>query len=162
MTSFISDQVISKSGRQALINYKYQSTLKGWLDSNIMNDFWEKVVSFFPLWVAPNVITFTATIQFLISSLIFQTYCTDLEKCVESWLYYMLAASLFIYQTLDAIDGKQARRTKQSSPLGQLFDHGNDALSLTPMLVTGFCATQFRFTHFHLSSSSILAHIFVY
>jgi phosphatidylglycerophosphate synthase len=36
--------------------------------------------------------------------------------------------SLFIYQTLDAIDGKQARRTGSSSPLGQLFDHGCDAL----------------------------------
>jgi phosphatidylglycerophosphate synthase len=54
----------------------------------------------------------------------------------------MIASSLFIYQTLDAIDGKQARRTKQSSPLGQLFDHGNDALILTPMLICSFCATQ--------------------
>jgi len=29
-----------------------------------------------------------------------------------------------MYQTLDAVDGKQARRTGTSSPLGQLFDHG--------------------------------------
>ena len=28
------------------------------------------------------------------------------------------------YLHLDCIDGKQARRTKSSSPLGQLFDHG--------------------------------------
>lgn len=28
----------------------------------------------------------------------------------------------------DCIDGKQARRTRSSSPLGQLFDHGCDAL----------------------------------
>jgi len=35
---------------------------------------------------------------------------------------------LFLYQTLDAIDGKQARRTKSSTPLGQLFDHGCDAV----------------------------------
>eukprot|EP01084_Bolivina_argentea_P260691 440314_1 len=134
--------VISSQGRQALIDYKYKSILKGWLDSNIMNDFWEKVVSFVPLNIAPNVITFTATAQFVISALIFSTYCTDCEKCAESWVYYMIAASLFIYQTLDAIDGKQARRTKQSSPLGQLFDHGNDALALTPMIVMGFCAMQ--------------------
>ncbi len=37
---------------------------------------------------------------------------------------------LFIYQTLDAIDGKQARRTGSSSPLGELFDHGCDAVSV--------------------------------
>ena len=34
-----------------------------------------------------------------------------------------------MYQTLDAIDGKQARRTNSSSPLGELFDHGCDSLS---------------------------------
>lgn len=34
------------------------------------------------------------------------------------------AIALFLYQTLDAVDGKQARRTNSSSPLGQLFDHG--------------------------------------
>lgn len=31
---------------------------------------------------------------------------------------------LFVYQSLDAIDGKQARRTGMSGPLGELFDHG--------------------------------------
>ncbi len=34
-----------------------------------------------------------------------------------------------MYQTLDAIDGKQARRTNSSSPLGELFDHGCDTIS---------------------------------
>jgi ethanolaminephosphotransferase len=37
-----------------------------------------------------------------------------------------------MYQTLDAIDGKQARRTGAASPLGQLFDHGCDAI-VTPI-----------------------------
>lgn len=31
---------------------------------------------------------------------------------------------------MDAIDGKQARRTGTSSPLGELFDHGCDAINL--------------------------------
>jgi hypothetical protein len=34
-----------------------------------------------------------------------------------------------VYQTLDAIDGKQARRTGTSSPMGELFDHGCDSVS---------------------------------
>lgn len=47
------------------------------------------------------------------------------------WYFYATGATCaFIYQTLDAIDGKQARRTGSSSPLGQLFDHGCDGLSL--------------------------------
>lgn len=35
------------------------------------------------------------------------------------------------YQTMDAIDGKQARRTGSAGPLGQLFDHGCDSISTT-------------------------------
>ena len=35
-----------------------------------------------------------------------------------------MAFTIFIYQTLDAADGKQARRTNSATPLGQLFDHG--------------------------------------
>lgn len=34
-----------------------------------------------------------------------------------------------MYQTLDNVDGKQARRTGTSSPLGELFDHGIDSLN---------------------------------
>ena len=40
---------------------------------------------------------------------------------------------MWVYQTMDAVDGKQARRTKSSSPLGQLFDHGCDAFGTTPL-----------------------------
>ena len=45
------------------------------------------------------------------------------------------AVGLFLYQSLDAIDGKQARRTGTSSPLGELFDHGCDSLSTGLLLV---------------------------
>merc|ERR1719410_1185267 len=36
---------------------------------------------------------------------------------------------MLIYQTLDNMDGKQARRTGSSSALGLLFDHGCDAFN---------------------------------
>ena len=49
---------------------------------------------------------------------------------------------LNLEQTLDAVDGKQARRTGSQSPLGELFDHGCDSLStiflsLSVMLTVG-------------------------
>eukprot|EP00983_Pelagomonas_calceolata_P031625 991489-Pelagomonas_calceolata.AAC.6 len=34
-----------------------------------------------------------------------------------SWVYMLTAASIVLYINLDCIDGKQARRTKTSSPL---------------------------------------------
>lgn len=48
----------------------------------------------------------------------------------------MMAVSIIIYQHLDNLDGKQARKTRNinfhidsSSPLGMLFDHGSDAVT---------------------------------
>jgi ethanolaminephosphotransferase len=51
--------------------------------------------------------------------------------CAPQWLFFTFAIGLFVYQSLDAIDGKQARRTGTSGPLGELFDHGCDALNTT-------------------------------
>lgn len=58
-------------------------------------------------------------------------YDYTFKKDLPSSAFYFAAACIFIYSTLDAIDGKQARRTKSSSPLGQLFDHGCDSFSIT-------------------------------
>jgi ethanolaminephosphotransferase len=46
-------------------------------------------------------------------------------------VYASWAIGLFLYQTFDAVDGSQARRTRQSGPLGELFDHGVDAINTT-------------------------------
>lgn len=37
----------------------------------------------------------------------------------------------FLWMLLDNIDGKQARRTRNSTPLGLIFDHQVDAVSVT-------------------------------
>ena len=39
-------------------------------------------------------------------------------------MYFLNGFTGLVYLHLDCVDGKQARRTKSSSPLGQLFDHG--------------------------------------
>lgn len=56
---------------------------------------------------------------------------SEYDQCAPRWLYFTFAVGLFVYQSLDAIDGKQARRTGTSGPLGELFDHGCDALNTT-------------------------------
>lgn len=45
---------------------------------------------------------------------------------------------------LDGIDGKQARRTKTSGPLGELFDHGVDSYSaaLIPIYMFSIFGTK--------------------
>lgn len=45
-------------------------------------------------------------------------YDWTFSKVLPNWVFLIGALSLFWYQTIDAIDGKQARRTNNCSPLG--------------------------------------------
>ncbi|ORZ21512.1 hypothetical protein BCR42DRAFT_321324 [Absidia repens] len=65
-------------------------------------------------------------------------YAPDLGPC-PNWVYYTFGIGLFAYQSLDAIDGKQARRTGASGPLGELF--GCDAINTSLGVMTWASAT---------------------
>jgi len=84
-----------------------------------------------PEWVAPNLLTFIGWLFIVASYSVMLIYDYTFKKDIPSWTFLFAAACMFIYSTLDAIDGKQARRTKSSSPLGQLFDHGCDSFSIS-------------------------------
>ncbi len=58
------------------------------------------------------------------------------------WVYYFNGFSVFWYLHLDCLDGKQARRTKSSSPLGQLFDHGNTITTRSCKFMDFLCSKQ--------------------
>lgn len=62
-----------------------------------------------------------------------QNFVTDtfLMGYLPRWVFFINALCIFLYQTFDNLDGKQARNMKQSSPLGEMFDHGVDALTCT-------------------------------
>ncbi|KAF3678297.1 Choline/ethanolaminephosphotransferase 1, partial [Capsicum annuum] len=63
------------------------------------------------------------------SALLGYIYSPQLDSPPPRWVNFAHGLLLFLYQTFDAVDGKQARRTNSSSPLGELFDHGCDALA---------------------------------
>ena len=46
-----------------------------------------------------------------------------------NWIYLLCAVNLFVYQTLDAIDGKHCFPTDTDDALPEFIDHGADALS---------------------------------
>ncbi len=64
------------------------------------------------------------------------------------WIAFLFGFSLFTYMMLDNMDGKQARKTGNSSTLGSLFDHGCDATNLiisatTILEIVGITGTEF-------------------
>ncbi|KAG6005051.1 hypothetical protein E4U21_000507 [Claviceps maximensis] len=114
----------------ALKEYKYSAVDRSLTSKYILKPFYNNfVIKLFPMSMAPNLITLTGFLFIVINVLTLLWYNPTLDKDCPPWVYYSWAVGLFLYQTFDAVDGAQARRTKQSGPLGELFDHGVDALN---------------------------------
>ncbi|KAJ9582705.1 hypothetical protein L9F63_022946, partial [Diploptera punctata] len=101
----------------------------------VMHPFWNRVVEWCPKWIAPNLLTFVGFLFTVLNFLMFTYYDYDFYASsdvpevapVPRWVWGVAAISIFLAYTLDGIDGKQARRTQTSGPLGELFDHGLDS-----------------------------------
>lgn len=85
----------------------------------------------FPAWMAPNLITLSG-LMFILFNLLTTFYVNPtMDANQPAWCYVSYAIGLFLYQIFDGVDGIHARRTGQSGPLGELFDHCIDALNTT-------------------------------
>jgi len=115
---------------ERLREYRYSGVDHSLVSRYILKPYWwGQVIHLVPLWMAPNAVTLTGFF-FVIANLLTMLYYTPtMDVDCPAWVYATWAAGLFLYQTFDAIDGSQARRTRQSGPLGELFDHGVDALN---------------------------------
>ncbi|KAK3693737.1 hypothetical protein B0T22DRAFT_48776 [Podospora appendiculata] len=114
-----------------LKSYQYSAVDKSPISNYILRPYWNAFVHLLPLWLAPNMVTLLGFFFILANVGLLVVYMPDLAGPGPSWLYYSFAFGLFMYQTMDNIDGKQARRTGTSSGLGELFDHGIDSLNCT-------------------------------
>jgi len=120
-----------------LTKYKYQGVDKSILSNHVLRPYWNWLVELWPKSVAPNTITscgFALVILNFVTMLYYDPgYLADIGGAPgpPQWIYFTWAAGLFLYQSFDAIDGKQARRTGMAGPLGELFDHGCDAMNTT-------------------------------
>ncbi|XP_049867883.1 ethanolaminephosphotransferase 1 [Pectinophora gossypiella] len=133
MARFLTDEQL-----KGFEKYKYNSIDTSILSNYVMHPFWNWCVQFCPEWVAPNLLTFTGFLLTVLNFLLFSYYdygfyaLTDdnpYNDHIPSWVWAITAVNLFVAYTLDGIDGKQARRTGTSGPLGELFDHGLDSYS---------------------------------
>ncbi|CAH9128873.1 unnamed protein product [Cuscuta epithymum] len=122
---------IGAHGIAALHRYKYSGVDHSYVAKYVLQPFWSRCVNFFPLWMPPNMITLTGFLFLVTSALLGYIYSPKLDSPPPRWVHFAHGLLLFLYQTFDAVDGKQARRTNSSSPLGELFDHGCDALACT-------------------------------
>ncbi|KXJ91400.1 CDP-alcohol phosphatidyltransferase [Microdochium bolleyi] len=124
-------ECISDDALIHLRSYQYKAVDKSPVSHYILRPYWNAFVELMPMWVAPNMVTLIGFMFILGNIGLLVLFMPDLVGPGPSWLYFSFAFGLFMYQTMDNIDGKQARRTGTSSGLGELFDHGIDSLNCT-------------------------------
>lgn len=158
------DGVLTNDGLVQIANHKYQAGSYTLLDSYLSPKLWQPLTDLLPLWLAPNVVTSIGGTYCLMSFILSSWFLTNSTtsntlEVIPRWLYFSNGICMFLYYTFDCMDGKQARRTGSSSPLGQLFDHGMDCICnlshlqlvqcivLVPprLLVLLQCSLQFTF-----------------
>ncbi|XP_050426759.1 cholinephosphotransferase 1 [Adelges cooleyi] len=122
------EKILSPAQLKRLSEHTYKCESRSISDS-FMQPFWNWLVLQTPIWLAPNLITLIGLVVNVVTTLVIISYSPDSNSEVPRWASFLCGLGLFIYQSLDAIDGKQARRTGTSTPLGELFDHGCDSIS---------------------------------
>ncbi len=119
-----------------LNRYKYAGEDHSYVYSYFWKPLCAWLVEKIPMWVAPNVITVGALAPVIVAYLLLWWYMPDMQPVVKgeesapAWLFVFSGIACLVYQLLDNLDGHQARRTKTSSPLGLLMDHGCDAINV--------------------------------
>ncbi|XP_075212579.1 choline/ethanolaminephosphotransferase 1 bbc isoform X2 [Lycorma delicatula] len=138
---FYKEKLLSAGQLKRLADHKYSYESASLLDS-WLQPWWNWLVSKVPIWLAPNLITVSGLIVNILTTLILVWYSPDAKAEAPRWAFFVCAFGLFVYQSLDAIDGKQARRTGTSTPLGELFDHGCDSISTVFVALSACIAVQ--------------------
>ena len=150
---------ISPASAEALRGYKYYGGDDGFSYNRCWSPLANSIVNnIVPEWIAPNVVSFQrhALIFFCFQltltgfsftllplALAFGPYNMTFENSPETmprWFYIFFALCYLIYRLFDETDGKQARKTGSSSPLGMLFDHGVDGFAVTYVVM---CSMKF-------------------
>lgn len=138
---FLNKPLLSKEQITKLQEHKYTCINDSIADTTgPLRPWWNFVAKFIPSWMAPNLITTLGAISIGIPSILFLYCCPNGTDEVPVGVTLWALFGLFGFQTLDNVDGIQARRTKSSNALGELFDHGLDAISVVWVTLIGVCA----------------------
>jgi phosphatidylglycerophosphate synthase len=122
---------LSHEEKENLVGWKYKS-IDNSITTQILTEFWDVCLAFVPDNVSPNLLTLGGLLC-LIQSMVLTINCYETRPILTSFLNIIL---IFAYQCLDAIDGKQARKTRSGSPVGELFDHICDAVGILLIVKT--------------------------
>lgn len=115
------------------LNYHYKSINNSILDKYVLNHWWNLAFKALPKTIPANLVSMLGNVGSW-SAFILLTRIPLGPKGLkggprESWIFFVAALCIAFYHTLDALDGKQARRSGTSGPLGEFVDHWFDSFN---------------------------------
>ncbi|EDR24280.1 choline/ethanolaminephosphotransferase, putative [Entamoeba dispar SAW760] len=125
MYCFNDDLYFTKKNTEKLHQHKYSCIDHSLLNTYIFNKYlYQPILTYLiPRNLAPNIISILGLIACLLALVVHYL------NIFGRYEYLIIGILLFLYQLFDSLDGMQARRTKSSSALGELVDHGIDAFT---------------------------------
>ena len=118
-------------------NFKSRGADNGLVYTYINSPLADQLIKRTPSWVAPNVLTLAGFIMCVLPiTLLYCCMGPSLIGELPSWFMALQAVCMFSYRILDEMDGKQARKTQNGSPLGMIFDHGVDCFAIGLQFLT--------------------------
>lgn len=116
--------------KELVRSFTYRGGDQSYIYAFVLSPLAQNCVQFFvPMWMAPNLVTLLGLFAAIISLALTLVFNPNLGPDGPAWLHLTAGISILFYQTLDNMDGKQARRTNSSSALGMVFDHGCDSIN---------------------------------
>ena len=126
---------LKREEKDKLAKWQYSVDDKS-ITTQLFTSWWNYIVTWVPETVAPNILSLAGLLCILFYFQLAYDYASTNSMLVSLSGFVLI----FAYITLDAIDGKHARRTGNSSPLGELFDHTCDNVSV-PFMTVGLTLT---------------------
>eukprot|EP00347_Sterkiella_histriomuscorum_P015671 403356136 len=131
---------LDKRALENIKNYQYKTNGLTYIETHFYEYFWNFILSLLPRSLAPNMMTLLGLVFPLIHFFILLYYDWTFTATLPNWVHLHAVWMVLWYQTIDAVDGKQARKTDNCSSLGQLLDHNLDQISYT-IIFLNVCAT---------------------
>lgn len=123
---------ITEEGARNLPTFKYRGSDASLMYQYVLSPLAAKLTELLiPKWFSANLLTVLGLVPSIIGYSTICYYSPDLKSKVPSWCWLLQAFCTFVYQTIDNMDGKQARRTGSSTALGLLIDHSVDAINIS-------------------------------
>jgi len=123
---------LSSTDKANISQYRPANRRRKTMTTRVLSPVWEYAADFIPVTVAPNVITlagFVCTLQAYYLTYFHMNKNPPLVTLSAMWL-------IFMYMSLNNIDGVHARRTRNASPVGDLFKKACDNIGCVFVVLT--------------------------